>query len=57
MLMVIKLFTLICSGVNGVLPFCDEAGRLGCTVDRLSVARCNLVTPAPSTIDPQFQVW
>ena len=45
-----------CSGANGVFPFCNEAGRLGCTVDRLSVAQCNLVTPTPSVIDPQFQV-
>ena len=35
-----------CSGANGVFPFCNEAGHLGCTVDRLSVAQCNLVTPA-----------
>lgn len=45
------------SGVIGVFPFCNEADRLGCTVDRLSIARCNLVTPAPSAIDLQFQVW
>ena len=46
----------LCSGVNGVFPFCDEIGRLGCTVDRLSVAQCNRRTPAASSIDSQFQV-
>ena len=55
-LLVVKLLFLLCSGDDGVFPFCNEAGRYGCSVDRFSVARCNLATPAPSAIDPQFQV-
>lgn len=44
------------SGVNGLFPLCNEIGRFGCTADRLSVAQCNLITPTPTSIDPDFQV-
>ena len=45
------------SGNNGVFPFCDERGRIGCTVDRLSVGQCNRITPTSSAIASQFQVY